>query len=182
MVAMRGRAWRGIREIGAIALDAYWRLNARGWLGDLQPYRAGDLDLAVSVPDFPHRACRFLGSQDLSDEAAKLIFDAWPPTSQSDRREMHNVLPRRAAAADHRRDSRALLSSGRSRLCASASTAPSEMTETRPWWLLRLESIAYVLIGAVALLALAFLVVLGPLIWAGALRLKRRVLRRSQGT
>jgi membrane protein len=45
-----------------------------------------------------------------------------------------------------------------------------EMAETRPWWLLRLESIAYVLVGAVSLLALAFLVVLWPLVWAAVLR------------
>ena len=38
------------------------------------------------------------------------------------------------------------------------------VSEPRPWWLLRLELIAYVLVGAVALLALAFLVVLAPLI------------------
>ena len=38
--------------------------------------------------------------------------------------------------------------------------------EPRPWWLLRLESIGYVLVGAVALLALSFLVVLAPLIFA----------------
>ena len=40
-----------------------------------------------------------------------------------------------------------------------------DMTEPRPWWRLRIKSIAYVLIGAVALLAFAFLVVLAPLIW-----------------
>jgi membrane protein len=43
------------------------------------------------------------------------------------------------------------------------------LEEARPWWLLRLESIGYVLVGAVALLALAFLVVLGPLIFHAAL-------------
>ncbi len=37
--------------------------------------------------------------------------------------------------------------------------------EPRSWWVLRLESVVYVLIGAVALLAFAFLVVLAPLIW-----------------
>src|SRR5262249_23447900 len=41
--------------------------------------------------------------------------------------------------------------------------------ETRSWLLLRLESIAYVLVGAVALLALAFLVVLGPVLFSTAL-------------
>ena len=38
--------------------------------------------------------------------------------------------------------------------------------EPRSWWLLRLESIVYVLVGAVAILAFSFLVVLAPLIWA----------------
>ena len=42
--------------------------------------------------------------------------------------------------------------------------------EPRSWWLLRLESIAYVLVAAVALLVLAFLVVLAPLIFATAVR------------
>jgi len=40
----------------------------------------------------------------------------------------------------------------------------------RNWVLLRIESIMYVLIGAVALLALAFLIVLGPLIFATAVK------------
>jgi membrane protein len=44
------------------------------------------------------------------------------------------------------------------------------MVEARNWLLLRLESIAYVLIAALALLALSFLVVLGPLIFATATR------------
>jgi membrane protein len=44
------------------------------------------------------------------------------------------------------------------------------MTVVRSWWKLRLESIAYVLVGAVALLAMAFLVVLAPLIFATGVR------------
>ena len=42
-------------------------------------------------------------------------------------------------------------------------------TEMRPWWLLRLESIAYVLVGAAGLVVLSFLIVLGPLIFHTAL-------------
>ena len=41
--------------------------------------------------------------------------------------------------------------------------------DPRPWWLLRLESIGYVLVAAVGLLALSFLVVLGPLVFRTAL-------------
>jgi membrane protein len=40
------------------------------------------------------------------------------------------------------------------------------MTERRNWFLLRLESIAYVLLGALALLAMALLIVLGPVLVA----------------
>jgi membrane protein len=43
-------------------------------------------------------------------------------------------------------------------------------TESRAWWVLRLESIGYVLIAAVGLLVLSFLVVLAPLIFATAVR------------
>src|SRR5262249_1298499 len=44
------------------------------------------------------------------------------------------------------------------------------VVETRHWILLRLESIAYVLVAAVGLLALGFLIVFGPLIFRTALR------------
>jgi membrane protein len=42
--------------------------------------------------------------------------------------------------------------------------------EQRAWWLLRLESVFYVLVGAAAILAFAFLVVLEPLIWQHLVR------------
>jgi membrane protein len=42
--------------------------------------------------------------------------------------------------------------------------------ERRNWFLLRLESIAYVLVGAIALIAMAFLIVLGPLLFTAASR------------
>jgi membrane protein len=41
-----------------------------------------------------------------------------------------------------------------------------DINELRPWWLLRLESIVYVIVGAVAILAFSFLVVFAPLILA----------------
>ena len=52
--------------------------------------------------------------------------------------------------------------------------------ETRPWWLLRLQSLAFMIVGAAALLGLALLVVLGPLIWATAVASSRRW-RRCRG-
>jgi len=38
--------------------------------------------------------------------------------------------------------------------------------DERPWWQLRLQSILFMTVASFGLLALAFLVVLGPLIWA----------------
>ena len=44
------------------------------------------------------------------------------------------------------------------------------MIESRSWYWLRLELIGYTLIAAVTALAMAFLIVLGPLIIAAAKR------------
>jgi membrane protein len=44
------------------------------------------------------------------------------------------------------------------------------VAENRSWWLLRLESIGYVLLSAIGLLVLSLLVVLAPLIFATAVR------------
>ena len=54
------------------------------------------------------------------------------------------------------------------------------LVETRPWWLLRLQSIGLVLVGSLALLALAFLVVLGPLILDALVGLGSRGRRGAQ--
>ncbi|MCC2107744.1 MAG: YihY/virulence factor BrkB family protein, partial [Hyphomicrobiales bacterium] len=43
-------------------------------------------------------------------------------------------------------------------------------TDGRAWWVLRLESVLFVLLGAVALMGFTFLVVLEPIVWAAAVR------------
>jgi membrane protein len=172
MVAIRARAWRGVRETGAIVLDAWWRLSAEdGWA------ISSHIALATLTSLFPFlifltALAGFFGSQSLSDEAAKLIFDAWPPiVANPIVGEVHNVLTApRGGLLTIGAVLALYFSSGAIEALRVGLDRAYEMTETRPWWLLRLESIAYVLIGAVALLALAFLVVLWPLIWAGALR------------
>lgn len=40
-----------------------------------------------------------------------------------------------------------------------------DVTETRPWWLTRLEAFGYVIGGAAVLITFSFLVILGPLLW-----------------
>jgi len=113
----------------------------------------------------------FFGSQQLADEAAHILFETWPeqvaaPISA----EIHNVLT-------HTRSG--LLTIGVVLAIYFSSSAVEalriglnrayDVKEIRPWWLLRLQSIFYTLLGAFGLLTLAFLVVLEPLIWAGVL-------------
>jgi membrane protein len=160
-----------MRRIFRLLLDAYWRFNAQdGWA------IASHIALSTLTSLFPFlifvtAMAGFVGSQSLADEATKLVFSAWPPVVANPiAGEMQNVLtaPRGglltigAALALY-------FSSGAIEAARVGLNRAYGMVETRPWWVLRLESIAYVIVAAIALLALAFLVVLGPLIWASVL-------------
>jgi membrane protein len=110
----------------------------------------------------------FFGSKELADEAARILLEAWPkqvaaPIAQDIAGVLigarGNVLTFGALFALY------FASSGVESLRVGLNRA-YDATEQRPWWLLRLESIVYVLVGAVAILAFSFLVVLAPLIWA----------------
>jgi membrane protein len=114
----------------------------------------------------------FVGSKQLADEAAGILLGAWPQeVALPIAAEIHRVLT--TARGDVLTLGVALAtyfsSSGVESLRIGLNRA-YDVEEARGWWLLRLESIAYVLVGAVALIALAFLVVLGPLIFATAAR------------
>jgi membrane protein len=112
------------------------------------------------------------GSDELAEKAAQILLEAWPeevagPISN----EISNVLTKAHGSVLTFGAVLALYfsSSGIESLRIGLNRAYNE-TEMRPWWLLRLESIAYVLVGAVSLSALAFLIVLAPLIFRTAVR------------
>jgi membrane protein len=112
-------------------------------------------------------AAFFFGSKDLADEAAHILLEAWPPQVAgpiSD--DITGVLTNARGDVLTFGVLFALYfaSSGVESLRIGLNRA-YDMAERRPWWLLRLESILYVLIGAVAILAFSFLVVLAPLLW-----------------
>lgn len=112
-------------------------------------------------------AAFFFGSKDLADEAARILLEAWPPQVAgpiSD--DITGVLTNARGDVLTFGVLFALYfaSSGVESLRIGLNRA-YDMAERRPWWLLRLESILYVLIGAVAILAFSFLVVLAPLLW-----------------
>ena len=109
----------------------------------------------------------FFGSKELADEAARILLEAWPKEVAG---------PIALDVAGVLTDTRGgvltfgilfalyFASSGVESLRIGLNRA-YDAVEPRSWWLLRLESIGYVLVGAVAILAFSFLVVLAPLIW-----------------
>jgi membrane protein len=102
----------------------------------------------------------FLGSQQLADQVAKLLLEAWPkqvaaPIAAQIESVLTNahggLLTIGVALAIY------FSSSGVESLRIGLNRA-YDVAERRPWWLLRLESIGYVLVGAAALIALTYMI------------------------
>jgi membrane protein len=114
----------------------------------------------------------FLGAQNLSDQVALILLEAWP---QEVSRPLSNEIGRVLTTAHS-----GLLTIGGALALYFSSNGIESLriglnraygaVEQRSWWLLRLESIAYMLVAALALIALSFLIVLGPLILQTAMR------------
>jgi len=160
-----------VRLCYRVALEAFYRFNADdGWA------IASHIALSVLMSMFPFlilvtALAGFIGSQGLANEVAGLIVAAWPrQVSGGIASEIHKVLT--TARGDILTIGAVFAlyfsSSGIESLRIGLNRAYG-LAEQRPWWLLRLESIGYVLVAAVGLLALAFLVVLGPLVFRAAL-------------
>lgn len=112
----------------------------------------------------------FLGSAETADEAANFLFDTWPQRiAEPLTREIHRVLtrPHGGLLGISALLSIFFASSGVEALRVGLNRAYNEK-EKRSWWLLRLESIVFVLIGAFALTVFTTLLVLGPLSWQKA--------------
>ena len=108
----------------------------------------------------------FFGSAELAQEAVKLVFAEWPDVvARPIAQEVSNVLtaPRGGLVTLGAVFASYFASSAVEALRVGLNRAYG-LIEIRPWWLLRLQSLGLVLIGSIALLAIAFLVVLGPLI------------------
>src|SRR5580698_4962139 len=154
-----------------VAVDAFYRFNADdGWA------IASHIALSTLMSMFPFlilvtAIAGFIGSKNLADEVGRLIIAAWPQeVAGGIAQQMHNVLT--TARGDILTIGAVFAlyfsSSGIESLRIGLNRAYG-LTEARPWWLLRLESIGYVLVGPMGLLTLAFLVVLGPLLFHAAL-------------
>ncbi|MGZ8331024.1 MAG: YihY/virulence factor BrkB family protein [Rhodoplanes sp.] len=157
-----------LRKAFRIAIDAAYAFgDDDGWA------LASHIALSALLALFPFlivltALAGFAGSKDIADNLATLLLDTWPQEVAGPlAREIHNVV------GTTRGDvltigvvlSIFFASSGVDSLRIALNRAYNEK-ETRAWWLLKLESIAYVLVAAFSLLALGFLIVLAPLVFA----------------
>jgi membrane protein len=137
---------------------------------------ASHIALSVLMSFFPFlifltALSSFFGSGSLADTAADIILEAWPSeVGLPIANEVHSVLTGRRSDIFTLGLVLALYfaSSGVESLRVGLNRAYG-LRETRAWWFTRLESIAFVIGGAVVMLSFALLVVFGPLIWRGAL-------------
>jgi len=161
-----------LRQSLRVIVDAFYRFNRDdGWA------IASHISLSVLLAVFPFlivvtAIAGFVGSSNLADEVARLMFAVWPQQVATPiAAQIHNVLTTAHGGVLTLGAvfSVYFASSGVESLRIGLNRAYG-LQETRGWWLLRLESIGYVLISAFSMLALAFLVVLGPLIFQTAIK------------
>jgi membrane protein len=153
-----------------VVIEAFYRFNRDdGWA------IASHIALSILMAMFPFlivvtALAGFIGSVNLANEVARLIFAAWPKEVAGPlASEIHNVLTTSRGGLVTLGAVFAVYfaSSGVESLRIGLNRAYG-LQEQRSFWLLRLESIGYVLVSAIALLVLAFLVVLGPLLFKAA--------------
>lgn len=111
-----------------------------------------------------------IGSRSLADESGRILLGAWPPAVA---KPIVGEIQKVAAASQGGPLTLGVIfavyfaSSGIESLRIGLNRAYG-VNETRSWWMLRLQSIFYVVVGAIALLLLTVLVVLGPVVTAAA--------------
>lgn len=161
-----------MRKILRFLYDAYQKFNQDdGWA------IASYIALSILTSLFPFlifltALAGFFGLEAEADAATKLLFEAWPASvAKPISREIRNVLTQPHGG---------LLTFGAVFAIYFSATGVEALRvalnraynspEKRSWWLLRLESIMFVILGAASLLAIAILLVLAPLARAIAQR------------
>jgi membrane protein len=160
-----------MRFVFRVLYDAFLRFSQDdGWA------IASHVALSILTSLFPFlilvtALAGFLGSKNLGDEGVQILFQTWPQQAAAPiANELHNVLTQtRSGVLTIGVILSVYFSSSGVEAVRIGLNRAYDVRDSRPWWLLRLESIAYVFVGAFSLLTLAFLVVLAPLIWAAVL-------------
>ena len=166
------REGQGMKEASGVLFDAIG-----GFLIDDGWPIASHIALSMLTSMFPFfifvtALASFLGASELSSEATRLIFEAWPQSVAGPiAGEVQNVLTQPRGGLLTIGGVLALyFSSSAVEALRSGLNRAYDALDHRPWWKLRLQSILFMMVASFGLLALAFFVVLGPLIWAQVLR------------
>ncbi len=163
---------RQIRYVYLVVMDAFYTFLADdGWA------IASHIALSALMALFPFlivltSLAGFFGSKELADQAVTLLLQVWPQrVADTLSSEIHDVLTTTRGDALTIGLVLALYfaSNGIESLRVGLNRAYS-VIEPRSWYWLRLESIGYTLIAAFTALAMAFLIVLGPLMLEAARR------------
>lgn len=178
-----GSAVTPLRTVFRVGRDAFDRfLVDDGWA------IASHIALSTLMALFPFlivltSLAGFLGSKDLADQAATLMLEVWPvEVARTLAGEIHNVLTTtRGDALTIGAVLAVYFASNGVESFRVALNRAYGVSETRPWYWLRLESIGYTLIAAFTALAMAFLIVLGPLLIATARRYLPLMMESSEG-
>lgn len=153
-----------IRFFAQIFYDAVLQFSADdGWA------IASHIALTILTSLFPFlifvtALAGFIGTNHLAEEAVVILFDTWPKqVAEPLANEVRNVLTETRGGLLTLGVVLALYfsSSGVEALRIGLNRA-YDAKDARPWIFLRMESIAFVLVGAIGLLALAFVVILAP--------------------
>ena len=163
---------RLIRYVFHVGLDAFYTFLADdGWA------IASHIALSTLMALFPFlivltSLAGFFGSKELADQAAQLLLQVWPrQVADTLSGQIHDVLT--TTRGDILTIGAVLAvyfaSNGVEALRVALNRAYA-VIEPRRWYWLRLESIGYTLVAAFTSLAMAFLIVLGPLMVEAARR------------
>ena len=163
---------RLIRYVYLVVMEAFYTFLADdGWA------IASHIALSTLMALFPFlivltSLAGFFGSKELADQAAGLMLEVWPKqVANSLSGEIHDVLTttRTDVLTIGAVLSVYFASNGVEALRVALNRAYA-VVEMRRWYWLRLESIGYTLVAAFTALAMAFLIVLGPLLIEAARR------------
>jgi membrane protein len=161
-----------LRYLYHVFMDAFYTFLADdGWA------IASHIALSTLMALFPFlivltSLAGFFGSKELADQAAGLMLQVWPKqVADSLSGEIHDVLTttRTGVLTIGAVLSVYFASNGVEALRVALNRAYA-VVEMRRWYWLRLESIGYTLVAAITALAMAFLIVLGPLFIEAARR------------
>lgn len=159
-----------LRYVYDVGMEAFYAFLADdGWA------IASHIALSALMAMFPFlivitALAGFFGTKELADQAVEMMLETWPKqVADSLSGEIHNVLTGASSQALTVGVVLAIYfaSNGVESLRVALNRAYG-VIEQRSWYWLRLESIGYTLVAAAASLALAFLIVLGPLMIATA--------------